>query len=194
MISNQPSEAAANSSTGWIDFWVVCDNNNCYLFYSNDGGKVFRHTTSKANFPNGWGGVTTVLSQSQFDLFEGTAVYKIKGKNQYLLLMEAIGSSGRYYKAFTSSSLSGSWTAVSGASSDASPFAGDRNTVFSGTKWAQGISHGELLRSAENEYMEVDPCNLRFLYQGLAPGAGGDYQKLPYRLGLLTSTTKGSGC
>ncbi|KAJ3040902.1 hypothetical protein HDV00_010362, partial [Rhizophlyctis rosea] len=193
MVSTQPS-ISSGSSTGWIDFWTICDTTQCHLFFANDGGKMFRMSTSKSSFPTGWGSATTVISQSTYDLFEGTMVYKLKGSNTYLALMEAIGSSGRYYKAFTSSSLTGSWTAVSGASSDSAPFAGNANVAFSGTKWSQGVSHGELIRAGTDEYLEIDTCNLQFFYQGLAPGAGGDYQQLPYRLGLLTSKTKGVGC
>ena len=54
--------------------------------------------------------------------------------------------------------------------------------------WAEGVSHGELLREGSDETMTVDPQNIRFLYQGLPVGSKEpDYLLLPYRLALLHS-------
>ena len=53
-------------------------------------------------------------------------------------------------------------------------------------RWAEGVSHGELLREGSDETMTVDPKNLRFLYQGLPVGSKEpDYLLLPYRLAIL---------
>jgi endo-1,4-beta-xylanase len=35
---------------------------------------------------------------------------------------------------------------------------------------------------------EINSCRMQYLYQGMAPGSGGDYNRLPWRLGLLTQT------
>ena len=99
----------------WLDFWMICDSSNCYLFSSDDNGHIYRSQTTLANFPNGFGNTVIALQDSRFALFEGSAVYKVAGVNQYLLLQEAIGSDGRrWYRSFTSNSAERNVDAASG--------------------------------------------------------------------------------
>jgi hypothetical protein len=75
------------------------------------------------------------------------------------------------------------------------PLAADRDKAFAsmqnvqpaGAKWTGVVSHGELLRTGCDEKLEMDPANVRFLFQGVAdedrPGQG--YGEIPWRLGLL---------
>jgi endo-1,4-beta-xylanase len=49
-----------------------------------------------------------------------------------------------------------------------------------------------MLRAGIDQTLTVSPCGMRYLYQGKDPDAGGDYNSLPWRLGLLTQT--GSAC
>ncbi|MGY4827022.1 non-reducing end alpha-L-arabinofuranosidase family hydrolase [Sphaerotilaceae bacterium SBD11-9] len=187
--SSVPSNIQTDIRNGanWLDFAVACDALNCHLFSAGDNGKIYRSQTTLANFPNGFGSTVVALQDSDRNkLFEAPQVYKVRETGQYLLMVEAIGSSGRYFRSFTAASLSGPWTAL--AASESNPLAGDANVSFPTGKWSQGISHGEILRTGYDQNLEISACNMRLLYQGLAPGASGSYDALPYKLGLLTQT------
>ncbi|EDY59751.1 MULTISPECIES: non-reducing end alpha-L-arabinofuranosidase family hydrolase [Streptomyces] len=173
---------------GWLDFWVTCDTANCHLFFTNNRGQLFRAQTSLGNFPNGFGNTTVAMSDSASNLFEATNVYKVSGTDQYLLLVEAMAPSNgrRYFRSFTSNSLAGTWTPL--AASESSPFAGAKNVTFSGTPWTQDISHGDMVRINNDQTNTISPCNLQYVYQGLDPNSSGDYNSLPWRMGLLTQT------
>jgi endo-1,4-beta-xylanase len=186
--SGTPAIVTQNIGNGfWVDMWVVCDRVNCYLFSSDDNGHLYRSQTTVANFPNGFSEPVIAMQDSnRFNLFEASNVYKIAGTNKYLLLVECIGANGRFFRSWTATSLAGTWTPL--ADSESNPFAGLANVSFPAGAWTSDISHGEAIRTNPDQTLTISPHHLQYLYQGRDPSSGGDYNHLPWRLGLLTLT------
>ena len=108
-----PAIISQNIGSGfWVDSWVICDSANCYLFSMDDNGHLYRSQTSLASFPTDMSQPVIAASNSTPDsFFEADNVYSVAGTGQYLLIVEAIGSSGhRYFTAYTSTAINGTWT------------------------------------------------------------------------------------
>ena len=176
----------------WIDFWVICDDTSAYLFFTSLDGSMWRSETTLEEFPAGWTPPSVALRS---DIFEASHTYKLKGLDRYLTIVEAQDVGRRYYKAFTATSLGGKWSGL--ADSQKKPFAGRanvRNAVGSAAgaegaaeSWTDSISHGELIRTGYDQTLEVDPFNLKMLFQGVgeADRAGKAYGQVPWQLGIL---------
>ena len=186
----------SGAPSSWIDFWVICDDTNAYLFFSGDDGRWYRSQTTLADFPKGFSNPVVVMqTASKFDLFEASCVYHIKGTSEYLAIIECIGAAGRrYFKGFLADSLDGTWTPYHASERD--PFAGRANVSldpFDPVPESNDFSHGELVRDGYDQTLTIDPGDVQFLYQGMDPStpAGTSYSQLPYRLALLTPLISG---
>lgn len=167
----------------WLDFWVICDATRAHLFYTSLDGRMWRAETSLDRFPHGWSKPVVAL---EGDIFEASHTYRLRGQERYLTLVEAQNGHGwRYYKAYLADRLDGPWR----------PLAADRDRAFASMqnvtqpveRWTDAISHGELVRAGNDERLEIDPAELRFLFQGVRDTDRQDkpYGQIPWRLGLL---------
>ncbi len=122
----------------------------------------------------------------QDDIFEASHTYKLKGLDKYLTVVEAQGGHGwRYFKAYVADRLDGEWRRL--AATEDKAFASMQNVHQTGARWTDSISHGELIRAGYDQRLEVDPEELRFLFQGVADrdSQGKNYGEIPWRLGIL---------
>jgi len=188
--SGMPSIISQNIGSGyWVDMFVNCDRANCYLFSMDDNGHLYRSQTSVADFPNGMSQpVIAASNPTPYNFFEADDVYKIAGQQKYLLIVEAISSSGhRYFTSYTSGRLDGSWTPL--AASQSNPFIAASNVSFRGAAWTQDFSSGEMIRANYDQQVTIDPRRMQFLYQGDAPGSYSSYNAIPWRIGMVTQTS-----
>ncbi|WP_459555679.1 glycoside hydrolase family protein [Lacunimicrobium album] len=174
--------------THWIDFWVICDDDKAHLFYTSDDGHFWRRETAKDNFPVEWGPEELVLKDTKEELFEASHTYKLKGRDEYLTIIEAMGPGFRYYKAWLADKLEGPWRPL--AATRDKPFADTHiNVTQPDPAWTTSISHGELIRSRNDETLEIDPADLKFVIQGATTeGYKKKYSHIPWKIGVLELT------
>lgn len=167
-----------------LDHWIICDETKAYHLFTTLDGKMWRTETELESFPRGFGRPEIALHG---DIYEASHTYRLKGLNKYLAIIEARSDKRRYYKAYLADRLDGQWTPL--AATKDNPFASLLNVQFIGPNWTDSISHGELIRDGYDQSLEVDPANLRFLFQGISneDRKGKAYGDIPWQLGILTS-------
>lgn len=179
----QPLAARRVGDNAGLDFWVICDEAKAHLFFTTLDGHMWREQTTLSDFPHGWSEPAVAM---EGDVFEASHTYRLRGLDRYLTLIEAQGGHGwRYYKAYLADHLDGEWWPLAASHNHA--FASMVNTQAPAQRWTDCISHGELLRLGSDERLEVDPANLRFVFQGVLDRdrEGKPYGEIPWQLGLL---------
>ncbi|GAA4442678.1 hypothetical protein GCM10023155_50030 [Bremerella cremea] len=168
---------------GGLDYWIICDADRAWLFYTTLDGKMWRMWTPLTQFPKGFNHCEVAL---QAEIFEASHTYKIEGRQQYLTIIEQKGR--RYYKAYLADRLDGDWKPL--AATAKQPFAAASNIQpDEGVEpWTDNVSHGELIRATNDQTLTIDPTDIRFLFQGMweKDKQGQGYGQFNWRIGLLT--------
>lgn len=174
----------------WRDFWVIFDQASAYLFFTDPAGLVWRSRTSHESFPRDWS-----LPEIAFkaDIFQSTQVYRIQDKPLYLAVAESHSQWRRYYKAYVSDRLDGNWQALSITRDN--PFVSMANVEFTGSNWTDSFSHGEIVRSAPDEFMRINLADLQFIFQGVGYLDRDNRlpSQVPWRLAILQGWTAEGG-
>lgn len=184
-------------TVGGLDYWIICDDQRAYLFFTSLNGKMWRMWTKLDDFPRGFKHCEVAL---QARVFEASHTYTLQGAKpgqpRYLTVIEENGR--RYFKAYVADRLDGKWTPI--ANTAQKPFAGEANIQPApGVEpWTDNISHGELIRAGNDQTLPIDPDNLRFVFQGMLDKhkRGKDYGAWQWRIGMLSpvgSATKRHG-
>lgn len=167
-----------DSRKKWIDFWIIADQHRVYLFYTEAHFGVMVRSTSTNNFPNGWGKSRLVLE----NIHEAVHVYKVKEKNEFHMIYELNTNGIRSFGLAKANHLEGPWK------KETDDYASNNQLILSKNvePWTEMISHGELIRSNYNEFMEYEPYNCQWLIQGLLKKElKKEYTMLPWKLGII---------
>jgi hypothetical protein len=161
----------------WIDFWVICDQERAYLFYTQAHQEVMVRSTALDDFPRGWG----EARQAFTGVHEAVHVYKVVGRPEFHMIYELNDGGVRSFGLARSVHLAGPWEKVTDR------YATGDQLRYTGKAWTDMVSHGEALRSSYDERMEYGPRGCRWIVQGmLNEDARGPYPSLRWKLGVMT--------
>lgn len=165
-----------DSKAKWIDFWVLCDGDKAYLYYTEGHNGVVVRSTSLGDFPGGWSEGRIVYK----NIHEAVHVYKVWGHREFHMFYELNHNNVRSFGCAKAEHPEGPWTKVT------DEYATGDQLVYTGSRWTEMISHGEVLRSGYDEKLEYDPQNCRWLIQGiLKKDKDLPYPSLPWKLGVI---------
>jgi hypothetical protein len=165
----------------WIDFWVIADKDKVYLFYTEAHSGVMVRSTKTKHFPYNWSKGKKVFN----NIHEAVHIYKVQGQNEFHMIYELNDQGLRSFGMGKAEKLDGAWEKVTNA------YASENQLSYSEEqdKWTEMVSHGEVIRSGHNQYLEYDPEDCRWLIQGLNKNElGKDYPSLPWKLGIIKMT------
>jgi endo-1,4-beta-xylanase len=190
----------------WIDFWVICDEYNAYLFYTDQKGSLYNMQTPLKQFPMGFENAVEVKvyfdsgenNIGEWKLYNACHIYYVKSTNKYFAVVEGAyphptnsfyyDARNRFQLAIQADSLNGAWSRVEISKND---FFCDPANIFykngERAKYTQ-ISHVELIRSGYNQKMEIEDYHFRLMFQGFDGTKIPDsrnYNEVPWEISII---------
>jgi hypothetical protein len=167
----------------WIDFWVISDEERVYLFYTEGHNGVMVRSTKTEDFPNNWSTSKKVIS----DIHEAVHVYKVIDKREYHMIYELNNNGVRSFGLAKAKHLEGPWTKVT----DNYATENQLNYTEDSEQWTEMVSHGEVIRTGYNQFLEYNPKSCKWLIQGINKNElDTDYPSLPWKLGIIEMNEK----
>ena len=199
-------KTARSEYSFWIDFWVIADDKNAHMFYSDQKGSVWRLECPLNTFPEGFSKskpelalfVNHIKEDKAWKMFEAVHIYRVKKENKYLAFLEGaykhpskeddVDARSRFIFGMTADSLNGEWERLE---KDQNIFLADAANLYSKnektTQYTQ-VSHPELIRSGYNQKLEIEDYNFTMLFQTFDGSHFTDtykYDELPWKLILM---------
>lgn len=172
-----------DSARKWIDFWVICDAANAYLFYTEGHRDVVVRSTCLVDFPDGWGEPKKAFT----DVHEAVHVYRVKNEEEFHMIYERNHEGVRSFGLAVAQTLEGPWKKAT----DRYATGKQLKFVGEGDPWTEMVSHGEAIRSGYDQNLRYEPTRCCWLIQGiLKKELGGPYPSLPWRLGVIGKAPK----
>ncbi len=162
----------------WIDFWIICDDDQACLFYTRNHRDVMLRTTSLDAFPIGWSDARTVFT----GVHEAVHIYKAQNRMEYHVIYERNDQGMRSFGLAKGDRLTGPWTSVTDAYATGRQLRREPGIA----PWTDMVSHGEMIRTGYDQTLEYDADNPAMLIQGrLNDTTDTLYPDLRWSLGLI---------
>jgi endo-1,4-beta-xylanase len=196
----------------WIDFWVICDDEQAHLFYSNQKGEVLRMACPLDSFPHGFTSARETVAfgplsgedeRGTWRLFEAQHVYRVKRTNRYFMLVECayerprdrrpypVDSRSRFLIGLVADQLEGPWSRMERHDQTHWATAGQLGNPDGTRSRYSLVSHPELIRSGYDQRLEIgDFDRVEMLFQsfdGTEVADSAVYDDLPWEIAVMSN-------
>jgi len=190
----------------WIDFWVICDETQAHLFYTNQKGSVLKMDCPIEKFPEGFADskgkvVLTAKGKDEHGkwlLLEADHIYHVRDRNKYLMIAEGAyfekdrkrygDARRRFLIAMLADKLQGPWKRIEQSEDEyfacASGLINEDGTKSHYTQ----VSHPELIRAGYDQKLEIKDYNIQMIFQAFDGSNTPDnyvYNALPWELAVM---------